>query len=76
MNLADVRAEKTKLEEEEKRLQAKWNEEKASIERVRAIKKSIDETKSAMATGFRGKTGDIEIPPKRAGQWKVQAYKK
>ena len=51
--LADVRAEKTKLEEEEKRLQAKWNEEKASIERVRAIKKSIDETKSAMATAER-----------------------
>ena len=46
--VAEIMAEKEKLQQEELELKNKWEAEKQSILRVRAIKKEIDEVKSKM----------------------------
>ena len=51
--LAEITAEKEKLQAEENTLKAKWDSEKQAILRVRAIKKEIDEVNSQMESAER-----------------------
>ncbi|SHK86303.1 ATP-dependent Clp protease ATP-binding subunit ClpB [Selenomonas ruminantium] len=51
--LADITAEKEKLQAEENTLKAKWDSEKQAILRVRAIKKEIDDVNSQMESAER-----------------------
>ena len=51
--LKDITEEISKLQAEEKELRGKWENEKQSILRVRAIKKEIDEVNNEMATAER-----------------------
>ena len=51
--LQRIAEEKSKLQEEERNLREKWEDEKQSIIRVREVKKEIDEVNNQMATAER-----------------------